>query len=756
LRTSYDLAGAMRNVRLASLLLLLPFWAHAQQPVDSLWTVWKNTTAPDTSRLSAIHALSKEVFLYSDPDSAFALAQVQLNEAQRVGNVSYAGEALNTQGIALAMRGKMDDALAHFERSLKVFEDGGDRSGMASALYNIGNFYMRRGEPEKGLDYMQRTLRISEETGNVRSMTRCYHGIGRYHEQRGEYDEALRYYTKSLETFRANADDRGVIGALISIGVVHKSRGDYERAIATLGEALTLAEAKQDAVSVGSCLDNIGNLHARQGDHAKAREYYERALVHAEGSSDKEGAMQSLMNLGNASSDLHENEQAIAYFNRSLDLARSIGDKKTEAIILNNLCTVYSELGEVDKALDHCQRGLALKREVGFTKGVSNSLANIGTVLIRAGRYREAKPYSEEALELAREAGNAPEVRDVALDLSHIYRALHEPERSLALYELHVQMKDSIDRDENQRAVLRQEFKYNYEKQALADSLVSVQRQRASAELLQKERDRRNLLMVAGLVAIAFGAVSYRQRRRTQKALVRSDELLLNILPEEVAEELKEKGEAEAKQIENVTVLFTDFKGFTAMSERLTPKELVRDIHECFSAFDRICTKHGIEKIKTIGDAYMAAGGIPTPNTTHALDVVKAALEIRDFIEEGKARKISEGKPYFEIRIGVHTGPVVAGIVGVKKFAYDIWGDTVNTASRMESSGEVGQVNISEATYALLKDVVEDDVASTHRVDPNHVEGNDQRKRPAFTFTPRGKVQAKGKGEMEMYFVENA
>ncbi len=210
----------------------------------------------------------------------------------------------------------------------------------------------------------------------------------------------------------------------------------------------------------------------------------------------------------------------------------------------------------------------------------------------------------------------------------------------------------------------------------------------------------------------------------------RSDTLLLNILPEEVAEELKAKGEADAKQIDQVTVLFTDFKGFTAMSEQLSPKELVRDLNECFSAFDRICEKHGIEKIKTIGDAYMAAGGLPTPNTTHARDVVQAALAMRDFIAEGKTRKIAAGLPYFEIRIGVHTGPVVAGIVGVKKFQYDIWGDTVNTASRMESSGEVGQVNISEGTYALVKD------------------------KTGLTFTPRGKVQAKGKGEMEMWFVE--
>ena len=165
------------------------------------------------------------------------------------------------------------------------------------------------------------------------------------------------------------------------------------------------------------------------------------------------------------------------------------------------------------------------------------------------------------------------------------------------------------------------------------------------------------------------------------------------------------------------------------MSEKLNAKELVKDIHECFSAFDKIIEKHGIEKIKTIGDAYMAAGGIPTPNKTHAEDVVRAAIEIRNFMEEGKAAKIAKNAPYFEIRIGVHTGPVVAGLVGLKKFAYDIWGDTVNTASRLESSGEVGKINISESTYNLVKD--------------------------KFTCVYRGKISAKGKGEMDMYFAEN-
>jgi class 3 adenylate cyclase len=219
------------------------------------------------------------------------------------------------------------------------------------------------------------------------------------------------------------------------------------------------------------------------------------------------------------------------------------------------------------------------------------------------------------------------------------------------------------------------------------------------------------------------------QKNEAVRQYNRSEELLLNILPYETAQELKETGTAAARLIEQVTVLFTDFKGFTALSEKMSPRELVADLNECFSFFDKIMEKYGIEKIKTIGDAYMAAGGLPTPNITHATDVVRAAIEIRDFMQEGKIRKQNLNLPYFEIRIGVHTGPVVAGIVGIKKFQYDIWGDTVNTASRMESSGEIGKVNISDSTYQLVKET--------------------------YKCNFRGAVEAKGKGAIEMYFVDH-
>jgi len=217
------------------------------------------------------------------------------------------------------------------------------------------------------------------------------------------------------------------------------------------------------------------------------------------------------------------------------------------------------------------------------------------------------------------------------------------------------------------------------------------------------------------------------QKNEAEKQRERSDELLLNILPEETAEELKATGKAKAKLFNEVTVLFADFKNFTKYSEKLSPEILVSEINECFSEFDKIMEQCGVEKIKTIGDAYMAAGGLPTPNSTHANDVVKAALEIQKFMSELRLLKEAEGKPAFVSRIGIHTGPVVSGVVGKKKFAYDIWGDTVNIASRLESSGEPGKVNISETTYKQIKDM--------------------------FSCEYRGKIKAKNKGMIDMYFI---
>ena len=221
-----------------------------------------------------------------------------------------------------------------------------------------------------------------------------------------------------------------------------------------------------------------------------------------------------------------------------------------------------------------------------------------------------------------------------------------------------------------------------------------------------------------------------KQKQIIEAAKIQSDALLLNILPVEIAEELKQFGKSYARKHEQVSVLFADIKGFTSIAEKLTPAKLVTQLDEVFGAFDNIIAKYGMEKIKTIGDAYMCASGLPLADNENAIKSVKAALDMQQYIKEFGAGNKIQNLPVFEIRIGIHTGPLVAGVVGSKKFAYDIWGDAVNLASQMEQHSEVGRVNISGETYSLVKDT--------------------------FNCTHRGKIEAKSKGQVDMYFVESA
>ena len=202
-----------------------------------------------------------------------------------------------------------------------------------------------------------------------------------------------------------------------------------------------------------------------------------------------------------------------------------------------------------------------------------------------------------------------------------------------------------------------------------------------------------------------------------------ADKLLLNILPNDVVNELKEKGRSTAKHYQSVTVVFADFVDFTSLSEELSPEELVGELDSYFREFDHIIELHGLEKIKTIGDAYLAVSGLPKQNSDHAIHAISAAKDLLNFVK----RKMSDGGR-FDVRIGIHSGPLVAGRVGVRKFAFDIWGDTVNTASRMQSASDPGKINVGHTTYELTNNF--------------------------FKFDQRGKIAVKGKGEIEMYFLK--
>jgi len=243
------------------------------------------------------------------------------------------------------------------------------------------------------------------------------------------------------------------------------------------------------------------------------------------------------------------------------------------------------------------------------------------------------------------------------------------------------------------------------------------------------------ILLIIRLRMYSFAKEKYRLEqtitKRTEELLQekeKTERLLANILPERTVRELKDKGRASSMRFDMVTVLFSDIQGFTRIAEQLNPDKLVDELDRFFLIFDSIVGKYNIEKIKTIGDAYMCAGGIPQKNRSNPVEVVIAALEIQYQINELRTQANARGEEYWGLRIGIHTGPVIAGVIGSKKFTYDIWGDSVNIASRMESSGEVGKVNVSEDTYILIKQF--------------------------FDCEYRGKMPVKYKGDIDMYFVK--
>jgi class 3 adenylate cyclase len=621
-----------------------------------------------------------------------------------------------------------------------------DSSRLSTLLELSGQYY--RTDPEQARRLALEAQALAEKRGLKNGLARAYKAVGMSYYFQNNWVETLLNWKLALETFRSNNDLNGVSNMLNNLGAVHFNGGDDKAALDYYLESLRVAESTQDSLRTITALVNIGTVYLnKDASTGLAFKYYKRALPLSKALGDDDAFGTCAVNLGEiflreesktGSAGYYNPDSALFYFEAALEAYRSSSTGNLP-FALKSIGRVYAIRKEYDQAIKFQNEAFRIAMANDARLEMAQSLLSLADTYESKGDIVEAIAKYEQARAIAVEIEALYEMKAAYDGLAGSYSRSADYKQAYTYLNLSSGIKDTLYNAEMDKKLQAQTLSYEIEKKEGQISLLEKDQELRSLELKRQKAIRNGTIGFGVLLLILAGGLfnRYRYTRRVNKIIQkekdRSEELLLNILPQEVAEELKSKGEAEAKLINHVTVLFTDFKGFTAISEKVTPRQLVHDLHECFSAFDRIMEKHGIEKIKTIGDAYMAAGGLPTPNETHALDVVKAALEIRDFIAQGKALKQAQGLPYFEVRIGVHTGPVVAGIVGVKKFAYDIWGDTVNTASRMESSGEAGQVNISESTYALVR----------------------EQAGSLFRFTPRGKVQAKGKGEMEMYFVEN-
>jgi class 3 adenylate cyclase len=462
----------------------------------------------------------------------------------------------------------------------------------------------------------------------------------------------------------------------------------------------------------------LGNLLRSQRQEANAQRAYEDALNNAKKARNIDLFIQAVDALGNMK--VREGKYSAAYnvykdnFNFLSKSGVNLLDAKKEEAEVRSRSTLLSK--ESDRLEKERKK---LIDEIDRLKGKQIVLE------------QESSQLKTKTKNLEEENKAAKEIIDsTTLILDSVEQEKLETQEYIEKKE---QMIRALNNEKEREALV---------KQKLEQDLLVIQQQ-SDIQKLELERNRNLRIFLAAisllilLIALAF-YLRYRAKRKANESLEqlnreikkeqeKSEELLLNILPEPVAEELKVKNHSEAKSYDQATVLFTDFKNFTTIAEKMTPEELVHNLDECFRAFDYIIAENNIEKIKTIGDAYMCANGI-SDKPGKPLDVVKAALQIQQFLEEHKRQKILEGKPYFEARIGIHTGPVVAGVVGVKKFAYDIWGDAVNVAARMESACEAGKINISDATYWKVK--------------------------YDFDCRYRGELEVKNKGQIKMYYVE--
>ncbi|MCW5921195.1 MAG: hypothetical protein KIS77_02550 [Saprospiraceae bacterium] len=429
--------------------------------------------------------------------------------------------------------------------------------------------------------------------------------------------------------------------------------------------------------------------------------------------------------------------KAAGRFEQSLDLLRS------------------TRSGNKALALDNLENMLALARKGGRSKDIADIEAQIerlkgGVVEPPAPLPPPPPPITREELREEIQALQQEIAKQQArvvgktgggskVDFEKQAQAL---QAQLAAREAQI---DQMTEEQMKTSMLLMQQRYMLDSVVFRNSLDSLKVENSSLALREAESNRKfYIAAIAALLLLAGGSLfSFARASQYNKVLEeknktiraeqeRSENLLLNILPALVADELKKNGSTQARYFENASVLFADFVGFSKIAEQLNPQDLVSELDTAFKAFDDIIARYGLEKIKTIGDAYMCAGGLnPNGNkeSSQTRDMVSAAREMQHWLTAWNAERDAKGLPRFDARIGIHRGPVVAGVVGSKKFAFDIWGDTVNIAARVEQAGEGGKINISGEAYEIVK-----------------------------TFAPchyRGKISAKNKGEIDMYFVEN-
>lgn len=715
------------------LLLLCSFKGQAQQrQLDSLLQLEKSYVQEDSVRVKLLTDIARRYYAI-DPSVGVKFATKAIQIGEKLPEKKFLANAYSAMGGNKLSLADYPVALENYQNALEINERLGNLQGIGNNYNNIGLVYYSTFNFPRALEYYQKTLKINEQTGNKTGMGNSLGNIGNIYNELQDYPKALKYYERALTLSESTGNLQSVAGNLVNLGNVYTQLKDYKKALEYKQRALQINEQLGNPTRIANNLGNIGNVYIELGDYASAIQYHERALAISEKIKDKKGAAFNYSNIGHVHFLEKKYGAAMAFETKALDLANSVGDLSTSGEALLSMSKIYQATARYDSAFLAYKGYIALRDSLNYvanqkdvTKKTLQFEFNKKEDSLRQHQIITDSKLQQQIL-LAAKQQQELELKQIAINLATKDKELQH--LAFLKSQADLQFEQSLSREKEEKLVMAENEK---KLQATQVSLQQTQIELKDKELQTKKTQA--LFYVGGIILLSLLSFfifrnflnQQKSNRIIQSEKQKSDTLLLNILPAEVASELKENGSAMARHFNEVTVLFTDFVDFTKISETLSPEELVSELHLNFKAFDEIIGRYGMEKIKTIGDAYMAVSGLPIANPQHAILAAKAALDIQQFVSE-RQKRISR---QFEIRIGMHSGPVVAGIVGVKKFAYDIWGDTVNTAARMESSSEAGKINLSGATYALLK--------------------------AEFDCDYRGKITAKNKGEIDMYFLKKS
>ncbi|MCF1714348.1 tetratricopeptide repeat protein [Flavihumibacter sp. RY-1] len=604
-------------------------------------------------------------------------------------------------------------------------------SARVESLLNISREFMSN-SADSSFKYASEAAQLARQSGYMAGAAMAVKTLGNIRYVQGNYVEAIQYWEEAHLTYDSIGDKTGVSTVLSNIGVIYYNQGDKIKALDYYLRSLKVAEENKLKLREAIALNNLGTVyHDNPETHDKALDYFLKALPMLEELGDMDAYGTTATNLGEIYSTRNDEKTAMVYFDKAL---KAFTDSISMSYTLNKMGNLYFKKNQLDKAIEYHLQAYNMTLKLDAKLEMAESLIGLADAYREQGFFQTAISSYQQAEIFARETNSFNQLENIYGGLAKSYELKKDFTNALKYQNLYSSVKDSIYNASADQRLSRLIFNFEIEKKENEIDLLTRDKQLKELEI-NRQKLAKNASLIGLLVIVAFAVMlyrNYRMKARTNAILDKKNEeiekLLLNILPAEVANELKTEGVATPKYFEQVSVLFTDFKSFTKMADVLSPQELLAELNECFIAFDDIITKYRLEKIKTIGDSYMCAGGIPSPDPNHVKKIVAAAFEIIQYMESWNKQRAKKNLAPWELRVGIHVGPVVAGVVGKTKYAYDIWGSTVNIASRMESNGEPGQVNVSENIYELIKS--------------------------DYPCTYRGKITAKNIGEIDMYFVQ--